>query len=183
MSRLLVFWLIGVAMAATWAEEPEDSTSLVSPLLRATLAVADIDESLTLYRDVLGLTVWRDMEMSGERLNKIVGSQNETARIVILRALDQEFGHIALFEYVGSKEKAPKQASHGNQRFDVGEVALVMNTTDIEKIHQEVKSRGLTIISPPSVLFPRPQWQSETYEMMFMSPDGVAINVIQRGIP
>ena len=172
---VLVYLLIPPPVIADESQAP-----LVSPLLRATIAVNNIDASLELYSDVLGLKVWRDMEIKGDKVNEIVGTQGKDMRIVILQSGDATLGHIALFEFTNDESRT-KTPIH-NAEFEVGEVALVMNTTDIKRIHTKVKEKGYVIVSPPTVLFQVPNMLKQTYEMMFISPDGVAINVIERGI-
>ena len=171
---LAALLLVFVCARSGFAQE------LVSPLIRTTIGVEDIDESLPLYRDVLGLSVWRDMTMSGPEVNGIIGTQGQTVRIVILQSADSTVGNVALFEFSRPGDVAKVADKRG---FGVGDVALVMNTQDIELIHERVKDLGLTIVSSPSVLFPRPTWKSQTYEMMFITRDGIFINVIQRGVP
>ncbi len=170
----MVLFLFCCAVVSSTGQE------LVSPLIRTTIGVEDIDQSLLVYRDILGLSVWRDMSMSGPEVNKIIGTEGQDVRIVILQSGDSRVGNIALFEF---SDKSDRPKPERKNRFGVGDVALVMNTRDIELIHRRVKAAGLTVVSSPTVLFPRPGWKSQTYEMVFLSPDGVFINVIQRGVP
>ena len=53
----------------------------VAPLARATLFVRSQDESLKLYRDILGLRARVDREFDDERFNRIMGTRGLRTRV------------------------------------------------------------------------------------------------------
>ena len=89
--------------AAPWPDESPEFTAGV--FARAGVTVADIDESLKFYRDILGLDVIHDRKgLSDPRLEKFSGmTSDESIRLVILRPAlkgGEKFhsGYIALSE-------------------------------------------------------------------------------------
>jgi len=166
--------------AGVHAEEQDISETGVSSVLRTTIFVRDLDSALGLFQKILGLKIRADLPLEGKTINEVLGTTGKKARITILQSGDDTIGNIALFTY--PDDPAPPEQTH-DAKLDVGEVAVVMNTTKIEAIYERVKAEGYTIVSPPMVLFPVEDMISQTKEMVFIGPEGVAINLIQRGTP
>ncbi|MEO0995931.1 MAG: VOC family protein [Pseudomonadota bacterium] len=159
-----------------WADAAPD----VSSTLRTTIAVRDLDASLRLFRDILGLTVRRDLTLSGEAVNRVLGTSGTTSRIVILQSGDSLLGNVALLAY---DDVSPPPAAPSDLSFDAGDVALIMTTADIDGVHAALVRAGYPIVSPPIVLFERPDLAVQAREMMFVGPEGIFINLIQPGTP
>ncbi len=183
MKRVSVKWVLA-AMLATgpWLplQAAADDAARVSSTLRTTIAVRDIEASLRLFRDILGLTVRRDLQLSGEAVNQVLGTSGTTSRIVILQSGDSLIGNVALLAY---DDAPPPAAPAGDLSFDVGDVALIMTTADIDATHAALVRAGYPIVSPPIVLFERPDLAVQAREMMFVGPEGIFINLIQPGVP
>jgi catechol 2,3-dioxygenase-like lactoylglutathione lyase family enzyme len=152
----------------------------VAPLARATLFVRDQEESLKLYRDILGLRVRTDREFADERFNRILGTERLRTRVKILQSGDTVYGNVGLFELVGDERAsvpAPSRASAAR----TGDFALVFLTSDIEAIAAKVAAAGYAIIARPMVLFPDAGLKVQPLEMLFRDRDGVLVNLIQPG--
>ncbi len=152
----------------------------LTPMLRASIFVRDLDESLRLYRDILGLKPRRQLVLEGEAVNSVLGTRGQTVRVAILQSGDTLLGNVGLFSYV-KDEPAPAPTRRTDIR--TGDTAFVFVTTDIHGIYEKVKAEGYTIVSPPMVLFPNPDAEEQDLEMLFFDRDGVGINLIQRGQP
>jgi catechol 2,3-dioxygenase-like lactoylglutathione lyase family enzyme len=112
-------------------------------LRRATLLVHDVDASVAFYRDVLGFTVWlrRDGTSGGDLpTGDPIGTQS---RFVIMKGRDPWLGMIGLLQY-GAAKKAPKKESIGP-----GDVVLMIETNEIAKIHERLKTGGHPIVREP----------------------------------
>ncbi len=151
----------------------------VSPVSRTTVFVRDLDESLKLYRDILGLKPRRERLLEGPFWNDVVGTAGEDKRIkvMILQTTEGEVvGNVGLFQFVDENDGPPV---YKPPRVQTGDVALVMLTHDIMGIYETVRDAGYTIISPPSTQDKDPGPET-VYEMLFFDRDGVIVNLIHR---
>ena len=178
----LAIWSAAVmtASAQTPPTNPVPPGFIVSPLARATLFVRDQDESLKLYRDILGLRVRADREFADDRFNKVLGTKNLNIKVKILQSGDVVYGNIGLFELKGDN-RAKSPAVQNAKAAVTGDAAVVMNTSDIMGITAKLKAANYVIISEPMVLFPNPAMDPEPLEMLFRDRDGILVNLIQSG--
>ncbi len=183
--RLLVTALcltLGVMTSNTARTQEVPDGYTVSSMTRATIFVRDLDESLKLYRDLLGLKTRVDTVVEGPRINEIMGTEEYGLKAVILQASDSLIGNIGIYEIIGDdRTPLPKPS----ERVDTvtGDFAVVFITNDIDGITEKVVAAGYPLISPPMVLFPNPEAEVQTREMMFRDRDGVLVNLIELGIP
>lgn len=157
------------------AEAPEQ---LAGPLLRTTIVVSDLDEAVKLFRDVLGMKVAIDLGIDGPAVNALLGTRDETVRIVIFDVDGSLTGRIAVMAYEGSKEAL---SARDVERIDPGVVVLVLGTPDIDLAYERVREAGYKIVSVPQVVLERADMVVQSREMIFIGPEGVAINLLQRG--
>ena len=150
-----------------------------SPVLRTTVVVQDMDRALTLFRDVLGLSVRLDLPLSGEAVSSLMGYGDTTARIVILQSGELEIANVALLQISAATSAASDVAA---SRLRTGDVAIVMETNNIDAVHAKVMELGYTALTPPIVIFERPNMVTQDREFIFRGPEGIAVNLIQRGI-
>ena len=154
----------------------------VSPMTRATLFVRDLDDSLKLYRDILGLKARVNTKVEGPLINQVMGTKGHALKAVILQSADTIVGNIGIYQLEGdNRSKLPKPS----KRTDTvtGDFAVVFITNDIDGLTAKVRAAGYTIIAPPMVLFPREGAQVQTREMMFRDHDGMLVNLIELGVP
>lgn len=170
------------APGAAQSDNPIPEGFKLAPMSRATIFVRDQEESLKLYRDILGLRVRTDRDFVGDPLfNQILGTQGHTIKVKILQAGDVVYGNVGLFQLVGddrAKIGPPPQDTAAR----TGDAAVVFMTNDIDGITAKVKAGGYTIISPPMVLFPREDMAVQAREMLFRDRDGILVNLIQAGV-
>ena len=153
----------------------------VSPIARATIFVRDIDESLKLYRDILGLKPWFDNHWKGLGINAIMGTEGRELRATVLRSGDTAFGNIGIYQLYKEDGTPPTPSTRNDTR--IGDVAVVFMTTDIDRLTKEIIAAGYPMISPPVVLMHRDNMAVQGREMMFRDRDGVLVNLVQRGVP
>ena len=163
---------------ASYAQEPTvPAGERLTPMLRASVFVRDIDESLKLYRDILGLKPRIERVLEGDEVNAVLGTRGRAVRVAILQSGDTLVGNVGLFSFVGDDSPPPERRTEVR----TGDTAFIFITTDIHGIYERVRDAGYAIVSPPMVLFPDPQAEQEDLEMLFFDADGVGINLIQRG--
>ena len=183
MTLALTVALIGAAMPAPAQTPPSNPVPpgfILSPMARATIFVRDQDESLKLYRDILGLRVRTDREFDDVRFNQVLGTKGLKVKVKILQAGDVVYGNVGLFQLVGDERNQvpPPPAA---MKSVTGDAAVVFNTSDIMGITAKLKAAGYTIISEPMVLFPSEQMAVQPLEMLFRDRDGILVNLIQAG--
>jgi catechol 2,3-dioxygenase-like lactoylglutathione lyase family enzyme len=110
------------AGVATASDVPTD-------IRRLTVIVRDIDASLKLYRDVLGLRVNYDtiVEMSGVALP--AGEPGAKARLVLLNGKDPWIGWIGMLQWLDP----PLPSAEHPSRLGIGGHVLVTNTDDAKQ--------------------------------------------------
>ena len=151
----------------------------ISPISRTSVFVRDIDESLKLYRDILGLKPRMERTLTSELVNALLGTsgENKILRVVVLNATGGEWvGDVGLLQYVDENDGPPV---YKPPRVQTGDVALVFVTADMLPIYEQVRKAGYTIIAPP--MNPTGATGPDAaYEMMFFDRDGIIVNLIQR---
>lgn len=180
-TRIQLLCCAALLTTAGLVSADETPPSRVDSVSRTTLVVDDVTEALPLFTEVLGLSIRLDRELDGQVLNQLLGTEDESIRIVILQSGAATSGNIALLQYLGADR--PRDPKSYDGRLDPGEVALVMETSAIDAIHKEAKARGYVIVSPPAVLFPQQNMVEQRREMMLIGPNGIGINLIQPGKP
>jgi catechol 2,3-dioxygenase-like lactoylglutathione lyase family enzyme len=141
---------------------------------RAAVMVRDLDRSLTLYRDVLGLAVWRQGDAFGnDTFFRLLGVAPARARFAILQSEGSQIGMVGLFEVTEPSPASLRRVQA--PAINLGEVALVFLASGVRELHERVTGLGLTVVCPP-VRFDVPGG-GVTLEMTFRDFDGALVNV------
>ena len=151
--------LVGLAVAACSSPNKRPQIASASPgvgkptealptdIRRVTMIVRDMENSLKLYRDVMGLKVNYDavLPMSGVALP--AGQPGAKARLVLLNGNDPFIGWIGLMEWLDPKLPDPGPYP---SRMGIGGHVIVTNTQDIDRRCAEAaKIPGVTVTAPP----------------------------------
>jgi catechol 2,3-dioxygenase-like lactoylglutathione lyase family enzyme len=180
--------LLTCLLFSLWSAYPTNAQTtdipdgfIVTPLMRSTHFVRDVDESLKLYRDILGLRVRFEQTFEkSEEWDQILGIDCKTVRVVHLQSGDFVFANVAFFQFIGdSQPPAPDPRTH----VETGDSALVFVTSDIFGINEKVKAAGYSIVSEPIVLFPQEGSDIQAYESLFFDRDGIVVNLTQFNVP
>jgi catechol 2,3-dioxygenase-like lactoylglutathione lyase family enzyme len=153
----------------------------ISPVKRTTIFCRDIEASLALYRDVLGLEVIEDKTVGGPAMGKMVQLDDVTMRIVHLRAPGgPDAGLIGLYCVLAPKIPIAPRPPEGVLHY--GQAAVVFSTDDGEAVADDLKRRGVRFLTPPTqyrVEQDRAYMKSGVYtEMIFYDPDGLLVSVM-----
>lgn len=112
-------------------EAPDAATqAFPTDLRRTSLIVSDIDESLKLYRDVLGFEVNYDTEVTMSGVALPAGEPGAKARLVLISSNDSWVGWIGLLEWLDPKLEMPAKP---RRRMDIGDAILVFNTEKVDE--------------------------------------------------
>lgn len=138
-----------------------EASSLPVDFRRTTLVVRDIERSLSLYRDALGMRVVYD-ELIGEGPIAKVAPGEATVRLVLLRANHSFVGLLGLMQRL-DREPSPRQP---NAKAQAGQPILIFNARDLEARFEKIRS------TPGVVVETAPQ------RMEYPAPGGAVIPVI-----
>jgi catechol 2,3-dioxygenase-like lactoylglutathione lyase family enzyme len=163
---------------AAGVEKPK--TPVPTDIRRTTIIVRDMESSLKLYRDVMGLKVNYDtvVTMSGVALP--AGTPGAKARLVLLNGNDPFIGWIGLLHWTD-----PKLADPGPypRRMGPGGIVIVTNTDDVPaKCAAAAKVPGVTVTGPPrEQVYPGRNGAPpiRVIGCNFFDPDGILIEMNQ----
>jgi len=119
----------------------------VAPLARATIFVRDIDESLKLYRDILGLKPMFDNYWKGSGINAIMGTDGLELRATVLMAGASVQGNLGIYQLHNDETTTPTPQQKPDTR--TGDFAIVFPTNDIYRLTAEIEAAGYPIVKPP----------------------------------
>lgn len=153
--RIMVMTLALSGCATPAMQEPATSaTGVAAPatrvptdVRRTTMIVRSIDNSLKLYRDVVGLKVNYDAVVTTSGVALPAGAPGAKARLVLLNGNDPWIGWIGLMQWID-----PPLADPGPypKRMTFGGHVIVMNTDDVEgRCAAAAKVPGVTVTSEP----------------------------------
>ena len=162
---------------AAGVEEPEEN--LPTDVRRSTIIVRDIENSLKLYRDVIGLEVNYDTTVTTSGVALPAGEPGATARLVLLNSNDPWVGWVGLMEWIDPVIPAGEYP----KRMGPGDVVMVMNTDDVEGRCEMAKSvPGVTFTAEPRLqVYPGRDGGADIRVMgcNFFDPDGILIELNQ----
>jgi len=133
--------------AVSQANQVDDTNPLV--LRRQTLIVRDIDKSLALYRDAIGMTVIYDNII--KRPHKTEDRQQEI-RLVFLKASNDYIGVLGLVDYEYNNPDHPMHSKPvRHEGFTPGNSVVLFNTKELEKRWPLIESApGVVVIGGPT---------------------------------
>jgi catechol 2,3-dioxygenase-like lactoylglutathione lyase family enzyme len=133
------------ASTSPGVEKPTEQ--LPTDIRRVTMIVRDMENSLKLYRDVMGLKVNYDavLPMSGVALP--AGEPGAKARLVLLNGNDPFIGWIGLMEWLDPRLPDPGPYP---KRMGIGGHVIVTQTADVDRRCAEAALvPGVTVTGPP----------------------------------
>jgi len=152
---------------------------LPTDVRRATIIVRDMERSLRLYRDVIGLEVNYDTTVQTSGVALPAGEPGATARLILLNANDPWVGWIGLMEWTSP----PIPADEYPKRMGPGDVVLVLNTDDVEGRCAAAKEvPGVTFTAEARLqVYPGRDGGKDIRVMgcNFFDPDGILIELNQ----
>jgi catechol 2,3-dioxygenase-like lactoylglutathione lyase family enzyme len=128
---LLAPLLLSLLAATTAFAQPQpvpEAERIPVDIRRTTFVVRDIDKSLPLYRDALGLKLIYD-QLIGGGTNTDGTTRPPTIRLVLLRANDAFIGNLGLMQRLGGPEAPPPVF----QKAGPGQMIMVINVADLDQ--------------------------------------------------
>lgn len=139
--------LVALPPSATLAKPVPEAERIPVDLRRTTLVVRDIERSLPLYRDALGLKVVYD-ELIGPGPDANGRPQPPTVRLVLLRANDDFIGVLGLMQRLNPQAPPPPPEFRKAQP---GQPILVFNVADLDTRFAKIESTPHVRVSEPPV--------------------------------
>ena len=159
-------------------EEPVDANPL--DLRRTTLVVRDIEKSLTLYRDALGMTVEYDQELTSPGLSMRYGADGQNrSRLVLLKANDSFIGMLGLWQFLDQTDQDLAEPDPAD--FTPGEIVLLFNSNTLDVTFPAAAAApGVTIIGEPKERrYPSPAGDIVVMVSMLTDNDGHTLELNQ----
>jgi catechol 2,3-dioxygenase-like lactoylglutathione lyase family enzyme len=179
MFRFVLCFLVLAFTATAFADD-----KLPTDFRRTTLIVRDIDKSLALYRDALGMTVYYDQELTSPRLERTGGDGKNRSRLVLLKANDGYVGLLGLWQFL---DGPPVPAPKAKPDFAPGEIVVLFNATDLDTRFEKVRATpGVKIMSEPTLReYPGKDGPIRVMVSMLTDPDGhiVELNKALSALP
>lgn len=156
MMRLGWTLLLLCALAA-WraaAEPVPEAERIAVDIRRTTFVVRDIDKSLPLYRDALGLKVVYD-QLIGGGVDAEGKAKAPSVRLVLLRANDTFIGALGLMQRLNAKEAPPPPIF---AKAGPGQMIMVINVADLERRWERIAATPHLKVetAPTRVEYPQP---------------------------
>jgi catechol 2,3-dioxygenase-like lactoylglutathione lyase family enzyme len=154
------------------------------PVKRVTLWVRDVEASLRVYRDALGLVVIEDKALAGPSIARMVGLSQASLRIVHLAAPGMDHGWVGLYG-ISDTQPAALQAlprPDGFPRF--GQATIVLTVEDMPSIVARLRATaGVQFVTEPT------EYRKATSgdvtppglyrEVIFFDTDGIPVSLIE----
>lgn len=147
-------------------------------MVRTALIVSSLERSTAFYRDLLGIAgLYNEGELTHPAGAKLLGMPEGTkVRYRILKqAGGPNRGMVGLFELTNP---TPPTVQKRKTAVNIGDACLVFYCDNVEEVHRKLVAGGHTVLCPPTHL--QVTKDKGQPEMVFMDPDGVLVNLIQR---
>jgi catechol 2,3-dioxygenase-like lactoylglutathione lyase family enzyme len=134
--------------------------------------VSNLDESLHIFCDLLGLSATPPTLVENDGVRKIIGMSDATLKISLVHLPDNS--KIELIEYIH-----PKGASIDLATCNIGVAHIAFNVTGIDKMYEDLSVKGIEFVSAP-VWAPGNDGQGKWAVCYLRGPDGITLEFIER---
>jgi catechol 2,3-dioxygenase-like lactoylglutathione lyase family enzyme len=145
--------------------------------------VRDIDRSLGVYRDALGLTVIEDKCLAGAAIARMVGLEQAALRVIHLAKAGTDYGWVGLYQ-ITETQPVPMQALATPSGFPRYGQATIVFTTDSMSVDVERLRRapGVRFVTEPTEYVKTAAGDATPAgrysEAIFFDPDGIPVSLM-----
>jgi catechol 2,3-dioxygenase-like lactoylglutathione lyase family enzyme len=163
---------------------PEAMAGRAGPVKRVTLWVRDVEASLRVYRDALGLGVIEDKQLAGSSIAKMVGLSQASLRIVHLAAPGMDHGWIGLYAISDTQPAALPALPRPDGFPRYGQATLVLTVQDMPAIVARLRATaGVQFVTEPTEYrkaTPGDVTPPGLYrEVIFFDTDGIPVSLME----
>jgi len=133
---------------------------MIKSLEHVGLGVSNMEKSLEFYSGLLGMEVIMDLEVSDERIGRVIGVAGAKCRIVHLKLGD---GILELFKYY---EPTGNNKTKDIQQFDQGLIHIGFAVDDFHKHVEQLQKRGIEFLGEPV------EFRPNVWVVYFRGPEG-----------
>ena len=150
---------------------------LLPPTLkRATLWVRNLERSLAIYRDALGLVVLEEKILRGPHIAKMVGLEDACLRIVHLGTPNRDSGWIGLYEISETVPRAMLGLDEPPCFPLYGQTTIVLECQDLPAIHARLVGLPQVRVLAGPTSYEKPEG---TYrELVFFDADAIPVSLL-----
>lgn len=143
------------------------SEHLTKGVFQVGILVSDLDESLRLFRDLLGMEVVFEARNQIQTAKGLSGVEQQVMNVLMLHG---EGGvDLEIHQYVSPKGKEREPMNHN----DLGSMHFMLKVTDIEKVVEGVTALGYSMMTPVVASKNIPGFKYA----YFRGPDGVMVEL------
>ena len=133
---------------------------MIKSLEHVALGVNNMEKSLEFYSDLLGMEIIMDINISDERIGRVIGVTGAKCRIVHLKLGD---AILELFKYY---EPTGNNKAKDIQQFDHGLIHISFAVEDFHKHVEQLRKRGIEFLGEPV------EFRPNVWVVYFRGPDG-----------
>jgi catechol 2,3-dioxygenase-like lactoylglutathione lyase family enzyme len=138
---------------------------------RICISVGNIDESLTFFRDYVGMTICADQTLPSHNIQKFWNlPEGTSARSVALKKNSQP----SILELIEFQPNSGKSIRDNATIFDYGIYDIAFIVRDLDKTYEDLISKGYEFIAQPKKYKP-PWFPLEVKEAILIGPDHILI--------
>jgi len=124
------------------------------------LSVSDMERSVEFYRDIIGMEVVLELDISDDRIARVVGVPGTRCRITHLKLGD---GVLELFHYY---EPVGENKARGMRQCDYGIVHIGFEVDDFHNRLRRLQKNGVEFLGEPV------EFRPGVWVLYFKGPDG-----------
>ena len=141
---------------------------MIRSLGHVALGVKDMKRSLEFYRDFIGMKVLMELDVSDERIGRVVGVDGAKCLITHLKLGD---AILELFEYYEPKGTNKAQ---GMNQYDHGLIHLGFEVDGFHNLIKQLQDRQVEFLGEPV------EFRPDVWVAYFRGPDGEVCEIRQR---
>ena len=153
------------------------SENMTAPSKRTTIIVRDVEKSTGFYRYILGMDVFYEGLIGNPGASELMGMNISGLKMMVLNVDGAETGMVGLMELLDADPSL--EGTEWSAVPKAGESILVIPTENMKALHERMVAEGYTVTTPPTKM--EVHNRPEIHEMMARDPDGVIVNLTQRG--
>ena len=142
---------------------------MIKSLGHVGLGVSDMKRSLEFYKDFLGMEVLMELDISDDRIGRVIGVKDATCKIAHLQLGD---AILELFEYTNPKGQ---NKAKGISQYDQGLIHIGFEVDDFHTHMKQLKNRNIQLLGEPV------EFRPDVWVAYFYGPDGEVIEFRQQG--